>query len=104
MKRIAFVLTLFGIIFSQQISAQKTKNSKYAIPKTTPAPPIAPPAANPVVFTFGEDTVYKSEFERLLYKNKSSKEAPTEKDVREYLDLYINFKLKVKEAMRMQLD
>lgn len=58
----------------------------------------------PVVFTYGSDTVYKSEFERLLLKNRNQKETPTEESVREYLELYQNFKMKVKEAKLMQLD
>jgi peptidyl-prolyl cis-trans isomerase SurA len=59
---------------------------------------------DPIVFTFGADTVYKSEFERLLSKNRNQKETPTEESVREYLELYQNFKMKVKEAKLMHLD
>lgn len=59
---------------------------------------------DPIVFTFGTDTVYKSEFERLLSKNRNQKETPTEESVREYLELYQNFKMKVKEAKLMHLD
>jgi peptidyl-prolyl cis-trans isomerase SurA len=59
---------------------------------------------DPVVFTYGTDTVYKSEFERLLSKNRNQKETPTEESVREYLELYQNFKMKVREARLMQLD
>jgi peptidyl-prolyl cis-trans isomerase SurA len=60
--------------------------------------------ANPWVFSFGKDTVYKTEFERLLSKNKNTKETPDEKSVREYLDLYENFKMKVSEAKLKKLD
>ncbi|MFN3446887.1 MAG: peptidylprolyl isomerase, partial [Bacteroidia bacterium] len=42
--------------------------------------------------------------ERLLSKNRNPKEAPTEESVREYLELYQNFKMKVKEAKLMHLD
>ena len=59
---------------------------------------------NPMVFTYGNDTVYKAEFERLLTKNRNQKETPTEASVREYLELYENFKMKVNEAKLMQLD
>jgi peptidyl-prolyl cis-trans isomerase SurA len=59
---------------------------------------------NPVVFSFANESVLKNEFERLLNKNRKDKATPTEKEVREYLDLYINFKLKVKEALALQLD
>jgi peptidyl-prolyl cis-trans isomerase SurA len=59
---------------------------------------------DPWVFTYGKDTVYKAEFERLLSKNRKDKERPSEQEVREYLELYENFKMKVKEANKMQLD
>lgn len=72
---------------------------------TKPVSVVAPvQQKSPWVFTFGSDTVYKSEFERLLSKNKKDKERPTETDVIEYLDLYENFKMKVKEAELMKLD
>lgn len=69
-------------------------------PKTSlPAKP-----ADQVLFTFGSDTVFRSEFERIYSKNNTSKEQPDEKSIREYLDLYVNFKLKVKEAKVNGLD
>lgn len=59
----------------------------------------------PVVFTFGTDTVFKSEFERVYSKNNDVKtKQPTEKEIQEYLELYVKFKLKVKEAYNRQLD
>lgn len=59
---------------------------------------------NPYVFAFAGDTVYKNEFVRLLNKNRKEKTPPNADEVREYLDLYIKFKLKVKEAMNRHLD
>ncbi len=101
MKKIA-LLTLSILVSSINYNsfAQKSKKiaSKIAVKETVVVKP------NPVVFSFGSETVLQNEFERLLYKNKTTKEKLTEKDVREYLDLYINFKLKVKEAKELQLD
>src|SRR5687767_15205047 len=56
------------------------------------------------VFTYGTDTVYNTEFERIYSKNNTSKEKLDEKTIREYLDLFVNFKLKVKEARKLGLD
>ncbi len=59
--------------------------------------------SEPVVFSYGTDSVYQSEFERVYSKNNKDS-VPDDKAVREYLDLYVNFKLKVKEAYSLQLD
>ncbi|MES2778490.1 MAG: peptidylprolyl isomerase [Bacteroidota bacterium] len=100
MKSTSFLLVATTCISSMAL-AQK--------PVTKAVKPAAKPlviaaAPSPWVFTFGSDTVYKAEFERLLSKNKKDKERPTEADVREYLELYQNFKMKVKEAELMKLD
>lgn len=59
----------------------------------------------PVIFTFGTDTVFKSEFERVYSKNNDVKtKKPSEKEIQEYLELYVKFKLKVKEAYNRQMD
>ena len=55
------------------------------------------------LFTYGKFAVDKDEFLKAYNKNKSNVE-DKEKALREYLDLYINFKLKVKDAEKMQLD
>ena len=56
-----------------------------------------------VLFTYGNDRVTKDEFLRAYNKNKT---VVTDKGkaLREYLDLYIRFKLKVKAALDMHLD
>ncbi|MCC6721721.1 MAG: peptidylprolyl isomerase [Bacteroidia bacterium] len=59
----------------------------------------------PFVFTYGTDTVYNSEFERVYSKNNDTKKVkPTKNDINEYLELYIKFKLKVKEAYSLKMD
>lgn len=56
-----------------------------------------------VLFTYGKDTVYKDEFVRVFLKN-NKKEEQTDSSIQAYLNLYINFKLKVKEAVSLQMD
>ncbi|MEO7306513.1 MAG: peptidylprolyl isomerase [Ferruginibacter sp.] len=55
------------------------------------------------LFTYGNTSVDKAEFIRAYNKNKTPV-ADKEKALREYLDLYIKFKLKVKAAMELKLD
>lgn len=60
---------------------------------------------NPVIFTVADDTVNEKEFRYIYEKNNS--DAPglyTKASVQDYLDLYINFKLKVKAAREAGLD
>lgn len=52
---------------------------------------------------FGDEKVSKAEFKRIYLKNNSG-EMVSKSTVDEYLDLYINFKLKVKEAEAKGLD
>lgn len=100
MKKIASIaLSILVLSITNQTFAQKGKKSNTTAVKVIP---ITKP--NSTIFVYGTDTVYQNEFERLLYKNKTNKDKLTEKEVREYLELYINFKLKVKEAKALQLD
>ncbi len=62
------------------------------------------PVADPVIATIGPDPVYRSEFKYVYEKNPPQDSTNKEKSLREYLDLYINFRLKVKEAESMGLD
>ena len=55
------------------------------------------------LFTYGNIPVDKAEFKRAYNKNKTPV-ADKEKAMREYLDLYVKFKLKVKAAMELRLD
>lgn len=59
----------------------------------------------PVLFTVGGQPVAASEFMYLYRKNNQNKPAEfTDSKIEEYLNLYINFKLKVKEAYRQGID
>ena len=55
------------------------------------------------LFTYGKESVDKKEFLTAYNKNKTPV-ADKEKALRDYLDLYIKFKLKVKAAMELRLD
>jgi peptidyl-prolyl cis-trans isomerase SurA len=60
-------------------------------------------STDPVIMTVNNKFVYKSEFERIFWKNK--KETTTDKkELDEYLELFIKFKLKVEAAKEMRLD
>ena len=55
------------------------------------------------ILTINGNKVYKSEFEQIYWKNKKEKLA-TKEDLDEYIDLFINFKLKVLAAEKLGLD
>lgn len=64
-----------------------------------------PSTTDPILFSYGKDAVSKSEFVRVYEKHNANDSAQyAQKSVDEYLALYTNFKLKVKEAETMQLD
>ncbi|MBN1415884.1 MAG: peptidylprolyl isomerase [Bacteroidales bacterium] len=56
-----------------------------------------------ILMTIGNEKVTRSEFERIYHKNNSSV-VYENKSPREYLDLFINFKLKVMEAKALGYD
>ena len=56
-----------------------------------------------ILFTYGNDKVTKAEFLNAFKKNNNIKTA-TEQEIREYLNLYINFKLKVKQGYSEGID
>src|SRR5215210_497168 len=65
---------------------------------------ISANAQSPNIFTYGNDAVTRAEFERVYMKNNPKGQVPDSKSIDEYLDLYINFKLKVKEATVLGMD
>jgi peptidyl-prolyl cis-trans isomerase SurA len=59
---------------------------------------------DPVLFTVKGNPVTVSEFKYIYSKTNQDKADYSEKSLREYLDLYTNFKLKVQKARDMELD
>lgn len=59
---------------------------------------------DPVLMTIAGSTVTKSEFLNIYHKNTAKDAVTDKKSLEEYMELYINFKLKVKEAEEMGLD
>jgi peptidyl-prolyl cis-trans isomerase SurA len=56
------------------------------------------------IFSFGDEMVYNNEFMRVFNKNKRDTTEPTKQEINEYLELYVKFKLKVKEAYSLRMD
>ena len=59
---------------------------------------------DPVLLTVAGNRIAKSEFEKIYKKNNTKENATDKRSVQDYLDLYINYKLKVREAEEMKLD
>ncbi|MFL5763770.1 MAG: peptidylprolyl isomerase [Bacteroidia bacterium] len=77
-------------------------NTVFAQTKKT-NPPTEPVKNDPVLMTIGNSKVTVSEFRNVYDKNR--KDGPADpKALNDYVDLFINFKLKVKEAEEMGLD
>ena len=83
-------------------NAQTKKIQKQ--PVKMPPVPSTEPNIPPVLLNIAGEIVYKEEFDRVFRKNNFKDSATDEKAVREYLELYINYKLKVKEAENEKLD
>ena len=58
---------------------------------------------DPVLLTVDGQSITLSEFEA-VYKKNNRDEVVDQKDLEEYLELYINFRLKVREAESLGLD
>lgn len=59
---------------------------------------------DPVLVTISGDKITKSEFLNVYNKNNLKNDIIDKKSLEEYLELYINFKLKVKEAVSLGMD
>lgn len=56
------------------------------------------------ILTIAGENVPKSEFERVFKKNNTKETSFDKKSVNDYLQLYINYKLKVREALELGMD
>lgn len=61
-------------------------------------------AQDEVLMTINEAPVFTSEFKRVYLKNIDLVKDESQKDIDEYLDLFINYKLKLEEAKTLNLD
>ncbi|MFM1744598.1 MAG: hypothetical protein RLZZ630_535 [Bacteroidota bacterium] len=96
------LISLLGFNFCL---AQGTKKPA-ASPEKAPVPKaefVQTAPVSPVLMTISDEKVPLSEFDRVFRKNNRDS-VFTEKAVRDYLDLFINFKLKVKEAEFLRMD
>ena len=57
-----------------------------------------------VLFTLNGNKVYNSEFSKIYEKNLSIVNDDSQKDIDNYLDLYINYRLKLQEAYDLKMD
>src|ERR1700740_3643293 len=87
MKKISFLVIAAVVLFSGCKSSKPVQTTE------------------PIIQTIGGTPVYVSEFSYVYNKNNASNpEAYTKDNIKDYLNLYTNFKLKVKEAETMGLD
>ena len=86
MKKILWSVTLAVLFSSFNVLAQEQSND------------------DPVLITIAGKGVTLSEFETIYRKNNSQQGAAEPKSLDEYVTLFVNFKLKVKEAEEMGLD
>jgi peptidyl-prolyl cis-trans isomerase SurA len=101
MRSIASLLCVLSLLATATLSNAQPKSAK----------PVAPvveetkKAVDPVLFNLGTTPVQLSEFQYVYNKNNTnSPDAFTQKSLEDYLNLYINFRMKVKEAMDMGMD
>jgi peptidyl-prolyl cis-trans isomerase SurA len=59
---------------------------------------------DPVIATVGNTPIYSSEFKYVYDKNAVADSLPAQESLQQYLDLYVNFRLKVLEAESLGLD
>jgi len=108
MKKAILITVLATLSLNFQLSAQATKkgNTPAKQVATGKSPAVAPALQVPVdpqLLEIGGESIMKSEFERVFRKNNRDS-ISTEASIKEYLDLYVNYKLKVKEAETLKLD
>jgi len=79
--------------------AQTTPKKKPTVAKAPQVITVAAPVVeDPIMLIVGGDAVTRAEFESIYRKNNSKDTASSRKALEEYLQLFINFKLKVKAA------
>ncbi len=101
-KSLPFIFCL-SVLSVVQVDAQK-KTAPAKKPSAKSLAPLLSEEEKPII-SIGKTTVPFREFRYVYNKNNSnSSDANTDKSVREYVDLYVNFKLKVMDAEKEGLD
>ena len=59
---------------------------------------------DPILFAVNGKNVHLSEFEYIYSKNNGANADYSEESLKEYLELYVNFKLKVEKARAKKID
>lgn len=96
---LVLLIALSGISLHAQTTLKKstvTLNNKKTNLVPPPAAPVAP--IDSILMTVGGDPVTKGEFESIYRKNNQKDTKSDRKALEEYLELFTNFKLKVKAA------
>lgn len=84
------------LLFGCKSSKQNTANTSTSKPQE---------ANQPLLAKFGTNNIYTPEFDYVYKKNNANApDAYTSESLKEYLNLYTNFRLKVKEAEELGLD
>jgi peptidyl-prolyl cis-trans isomerase SurA len=85
-------------LVAQTAGKKPASGKKNTVPTVIASPPPQIEVVDPVLLTVGGDEVTKGEFESIYRKN-NPKDSPNDrKALEDYLELFINFKLKVKAA------
>jgi len=96
------VVSAFGILLCSQISNAQPKKVTPAVKPKVEAKPAS--ASDPVIMNIAGHDITKSEFQSIYNKNNNVKDPQNSKSIDDYVQLFINFKLKVREAEEIGLD
>lgn len=84
MKKKSVLLLAFGFLLNSNVNARLK--------------------ADPIILTIAGENISKSEFERVFKKNNNKESVLDKKAINDYINLYVNYKLKVKEAIELRMD
>ncbi|GAB4135801.1 MAG: peptidylprolyl isomerase [Bacteroidia bacterium] len=102
-KGISIVFAL--LLAAGHVSAQKSPAPKKPVknePVKTVTAPVAD-TADPVLMTIGDSKIRLSEF-MYVYKKNNKDQSNDPQALNNYVDLFVTFKMKVKEAQELQMD
>lgn len=91
--------------FNTVISSKRFLMGKFSLlPVVFLLLPFASHAQDEILMRINGKPITKSEFERIYHKNNTQENASGPAQIRDYLTLFVNFKLKVAEAEQLGLD